>query len=73
MCNIIQIVGAKKPKARSDPGEAKVAIEFEHCMVPVPGESDPRDLLQPLTDQVTYMMNRLKNACSRIAHLPSCQ
>ena len=41
--------------------EVQVVVQVEHCLMPVPDSGRLRDLLQPLADEVAYMMKSLKN------------
>ena len=55
-CCLGKYCSAEKPRPWSYPGKAEVSIELERCVVPIPGEGGLRDLLQPLTHEVPYMV-----------------
>ena len=45
----------------SEPFEVQVVVQVEHGMMPVPRARRLRDLLQPLADEVAYIMKSLKD------------
>ena len=45
----------------SEPFEVQVVVQVEDGVMPVPRSRRLRDLLQPLADEVAYMMKSLKD------------
>ena len=56
MCSSAWLKSPMRPRLRSYPNEREVAVQLEGGIVPVPGEDGGRELLQPLADEVTYIM-----------------